>query len=68
MALHKSGKTRVVPIIVRPIEWERLVFGGLASLPRGEAVSMWPKTMNRQMEAEALGERADAIQREHSTD
>ena len=68
MALHKSGKTRVVPIIVRPIEWERLVFGGLASLPIGEAVSMWPKTMNRQTEAEALGERADAIQREHSTD
>ena len=41
MALHNSGKTRVIPVIVRPIEWERLVFGGLASLPIGEAVSMW---------------------------
>jgi tetratricopeptide (TPR) repeat protein len=44
MALHNSGKTRVIPIIVRPIEWERLMFGGLASLPTGEAVSMWPNT------------------------
>src|SRR5579864_4973906 len=27
MAQHNSGKTHVIPIIVRPIEWERLVFG-----------------------------------------
>ena len=40
MALHNRGKTRVIPIIVRPIEWERLIFGGLESLPEGEAVSM----------------------------
>ena len=44
MALHNSGKTRVIPVIVRPIEWERLIFGELASLPTGEAVSMWPNT------------------------
>jgi hypothetical protein len=43
MALHNNGNTRVIPIIVRPTdEWERLVFGKLASLPIGEAVSMRP--------------------------
>ena len=41
MALHNNEKTRVIPVIVRPLEWERLVFGGLASLPIGKAVSMW---------------------------
>ena len=41
MALYNSGRTRVIPVIVRPVEWEQLVFGGLASLPIGEAVSMW---------------------------
>ncbi|TMC19056.1 MAG: TIR domain-containing protein [Chloroflexi bacterium] len=42
MALHNRKKTPVIPIIVRPVEWEQLVFGELASLPIGKAVSMWP--------------------------
>ena len=41
MALHNSGKARVIPVIVRPMEWERLVFGELAGLPRDKALSMW---------------------------
>lgn len=41
MGLHHNGKTRVIPVIVRPLEWEQLVFGGLESLPEGEAVNMW---------------------------
>jgi tetratricopeptide (TPR) repeat protein len=41
MAQHKSRKARVIPVIVQPVEWEQLVFGGLKSLPEGEAVSMW---------------------------
>jgi tetratricopeptide (TPR) repeat protein len=42
MTLHNSGRARVIPVVVRPIEWEQLVFGGLSGLPIGEAVSMWP--------------------------
>jgi tetratricopeptide (TPR) repeat protein len=42
MSLHTRGKTRVIPILVRPVlGWERLVFGELASLPRGKAFSMF---------------------------
>ena len=41
MVQHKSGKACVIPVIVQPVEWEKLIFGGLKSLPIGEAVSMW---------------------------
>jgi tetratricopeptide (TPR) repeat protein len=42
MALYTRGKTRVIPILVRPVlAWERLVFGDLTSLPRGKAFSMF---------------------------
>ncbi len=41
MIQQKNGKARVIPIIVRPVEWKRLIFGSLKSLPEGKAVSMW---------------------------
>lgn len=41
MAQQRSGKAQVIPIILRPVEWEQLVFGNLKSLPVGKAVSMW---------------------------
>lgn len=43
MAQHSGGKARVIPIILRPVEWEQLIFGNLKSLPVGKAVSMWSK-------------------------
>lgn len=41
MERQKSGKVRVIPVILQPVEWEQLIFGELKSLPVGEAVSMW---------------------------
>ncbi len=41
MIQQKNGKARVIPIILRPVEWKQLIFGSLKSLPEGEAVSMW---------------------------
>jgi tetratricopeptide (TPR) repeat protein len=46
MALHNSAKAHVIPIIVRPVLWENSIFGKLASLPRGEPVSMWKNQEN----------------------
>jgi hypothetical protein len=34
MKLHKSGKTRVIPIIVRPCDWHNAPFGKLEALPK----------------------------------
>lgn len=41
MAQQKIGKACVIPVILRPVEWEKLIFGNLKSLPTGEALSMW---------------------------
>jgi hypothetical protein len=42
MARHEAGSARVVPVIVRPTEWERAPFGKLQALPRdGKAVTRW---------------------------
>jgi tetratricopeptide (TPR) repeat protein len=42
MKQHESGKAYVIPIILRPVVGENLVFSKLKSLPAGKAVSMWP--------------------------
>ena len=42
MARHQAGEARVVPIIVRPADWNGAVFGGLQALPKNaKPVSMW---------------------------
>ncbi len=41
MKRYKNGEARIIPVILRPVEWEQLAFGGLKSLPEGKAVSMW---------------------------
>jgi tetratricopeptide (TPR) repeat protein len=43
MVQQSKGKARVIPIILRPVEWEHCIFGNLKSLPVGKAVSMWSK-------------------------
>ncbi len=42
MECHRAGTARVIPIIVRPTDWEKTPFGALQALPRdGQAVSTW---------------------------
>ena len=41
MLRQRSGRAQVIPVIVRPVEWRQLIFGGLKSLPEGESISMW---------------------------
>ena len=33
LELHKEGKAIVIPILLRPVDWERSPFGSLAALP-----------------------------------
>jgi tetratricopeptide (TPR) repeat protein len=42
MRQYEMGKAHVIPVILRPVVWEHLIFGKLKSLPTGKAVSMWP--------------------------
>lgn len=40
--LHKQGKVRVIPIIVKPVLWEGLPFSGLKALPDdGRPIETW---------------------------
>jgi hypothetical protein len=42
MARHEEGTARVIPIIVRPVEWTRAPFGRLQALPRdAKPVTIW---------------------------
>jgi hypothetical protein len=39
---HREGRARVIPVIVRPADWEHSPIGSLQALPReGRAVSVW---------------------------
>jgi TIR domain len=43
LALHRNRRARVIPVIVRPADWEQSPLGNLQALPRyGRAVSSWP--------------------------
>ena len=33
LSYARSGKTRIIPLLLRPIFWDETVFGGLACLP-----------------------------------
>jgi hypothetical protein len=40
---HEAGKARVIPVILRPVEWHSAPFGMLQALPKdGRAVTSWP--------------------------
>ncbi len=40
---HKEGKARVIPIILRPVDWEDALFGKLQALPKNaKPVTTWP--------------------------
>jgi hypothetical protein len=39
---HEAGEARVVPILLRPCDWESAIFGTLQALPRnGRPVTIW---------------------------
>ncbi|MCI0662644.1 MAG: TIR domain-containing protein [Acidobacteria bacterium] len=39
---HASGEARVIPIIIRPVDWQGMPFGRLQALPKdGIAVTSW---------------------------
>ena len=42
MALHKSGRARIIPIILRPVDWSGAPFSKLQGLPRdARPVTKW---------------------------
>lgn len=39
---REAGEARVIPIILRPVDWHRAPFGELKALPKdGKAITMW---------------------------
>lgn len=43
MERHTEGSARVIPVILRPFEWNRAPFGRLAAAPKdGRPVTKWP--------------------------
>ena len=45
MERHRIGEARVIPVILRPCDWEDLPFGTLLATPRdGRAITMWPNS------------------------
>jgi len=43
---HGAGRARVIPIILRPVDWNRTPIGKLLALPRdGKPVTSWSKRM-----------------------
>ena len=44
---HQAGEARVIPIIVRDVNWHAAPFGKLQALPKdGKAVTLWPDRDN----------------------
>ncbi|MDE0043590.1 MAG: TIR domain-containing protein, partial [Candidatus Poribacteria bacterium] len=42
LEMHKAGEARVIPIILRPVDWQILQFANLLALPKdGRAVTLW---------------------------
>jgi tetratricopeptide (TPR) repeat protein len=40
---HESGDTRVIPVIVRPVDWQDLPIGKIQAMPKdGKPVTLWP--------------------------
>jgi hypothetical protein len=42
MARHAAGEARVIPVILRPVDWHSAPFGTLQALPKdGHPVTSW---------------------------
>lgn len=60
LELHKSGKARVIPVILRPCDWQSLPFGKFQALPvNGKAITKYPNLDDALLEV-TLGIRAVA--------
>lgn len=45
MELHEQGKARVIPVILRPCDWQEMPFGKLLAVPTdGRPISKFPNT------------------------
>ena len=43
LELHESGRTRVIPVVLRPCAWESSPFAGIQGLPTGGLpITKWP--------------------------
>jgi len=44
MKRHLAGESRVIPVIIRPVEWCDTCFANLLALPRdGKPITSWPQ-------------------------
>lgn len=42
LELHEGGRAQVIPVILRPVDWQETLFGGLEPLPtNGKPVTKW---------------------------
>src|SRR5262249_19903947 len=42
MERHEAGVVRIIPILLRPVDWQSAPFGKLQALPRdGKPISLW---------------------------
>jgi hypothetical protein len=42
MERHEAGEARVIPVIVRPCDWQSAPFGKLQALPEGaKPITLW---------------------------
>jgi hypothetical protein len=72
MERHESGEARVIPVILRPVDWQKTPFATLLALPTdGKPVSSWPNRDDgfldiakgiRKVAEEFRAEQADAVQ------
>ena len=45
LELHESGKARVIPVILRPCDWQSLPFVKFQALPvNGKAITKYPQS------------------------
>ena len=45
MQRHEAGEARVIPVILRPVDWEGILFSKLQALPKdGKPVTSWKDT------------------------
>ena len=43
MERHKRGEARVIPVILKPVDWKEAPFGKLQPLPtNGKPITNWP--------------------------
>ena len=43
MARHEAKEARVIPVILRPVDWQAAPFGKLQALPKdGKPITTWP--------------------------